>query len=219
MNMKKIALLAFSAFTISAAQAQEFGYGVKAGANYTTVEGKDVPSSYGYKLGMHAGLIGSIGISDMVSVNPEIMYSGKGYDRGGADIDLGNGQYQSDYKQILNYIDVPVLVNVKAGNLFFEVGPSVHFLLNAKETFEEKSKDASGNVTSERSSERKNKDAFTETDFGYAAGLGYRADNGLGIGLRFNGGLKSILETPSEQKPKFHNGAFQLSLSYMLSGK
>ena len=213
--IKKFLVPALFVFGFTTAQAQDFNFGVKAGANYTTAEGDGVPSAYGYKFGGHVGLIGSIGISDMVSINPEVVFSQKGYDQGGAEFTIGGGKFKSDAKQNINYIDIPVLVNVKAGNLFFEIGPTAHFLLNAKETYSEKSKDASGNVTGERKTENKNTDAFESADFGYAAGLGYRADNGLGIGLRFNGGLKNIIEAQPDRK--FKNGAFQLSLSYMLN--
>jgi hypothetical protein len=218
--MKKLILPALFFLGITTTQAQDFSFGVKAGLNYTAVEGEDVPSAYGYKFGGHAGLIANIGISEMVSVNPELVFSQKGYDGGGIERTIGGGKFESDAKQHLNYIDVPLLAQVKAGNLFFEIGPTAHFLLNAKRTYTEKSKDASGNVTSNRQTDRKNTAEYKNTDFGYAAGLGFRADNGLGIGLRYNGGLKSIRETNLSTKPKWHNSAFQLSLSYMLgSGK
>ncbi|RZK32908.1 MAG: PorT family protein, partial [Hymenobacter sp.] len=76
--MKKIifsfALLA-SASTV--AQAQIIKYGVKAGGSLTSFTGSN-SDSRAYKLGFHGGVLANFGLSDLFSIQPEVLYSMKG---------------------------------------------------------------------------------------------------------------------------------------------
>ena len=108
------------------------------------------------------------------------------------------------------YIDVPVLLKLKANGLFFEAGPQIGFLVGSKLKDDDESVDS--------------KDLFKKVDFGYAAGLGYQAANGPMIGLRYNGGLSKIGKESSSngidiEGGKVHNSAFQLYVGYMFGGR
>ena len=57
------------------------------------------------------------------------------------------------------------------------------------------------------------KNSFKTFDFGVNFGLGYKLDNGLNFGARYNLGLTDInnLDNPSS---KYKNGVFQISVGY-----
>ncbi|MDX5348346.1 MAG: PorT family protein [Hymenobacteraceae bacterium] len=196
--MKKLIALVFAFFTLVYAEAQTSRLGLKAGINYAGFVGDDAEDKgYESQVGLLGGLVVNIGISDRVGIKPEILYSAKG-----SQIDVDN-QRDEDDKYNLKYIDVPILINVNAGNLFFEIGPQVGYLLSAK------------------FNDTDIKDNYNKIDFGYAAGLGYMLDNGINIGLRYNGGLSEIYndDAPIANKPGYRNSAFQLTLGYMWPGK
>ena len=71
--------------------------------------------------------------------------------------------------------------------LFFKARPPVGFLVSAN--VETESKGVTGNNTTTIATTGDNKAAFNSVDFGYAAGLGFQAESGPLVGLRYNGGL------------------------------
>jgi hypothetical protein len=197
--MKKIVLsLGLLVGIASAANAQEVRFGLKAGVNYSTFTGGDFEDIEN-KIGLQAGVLANFGLSDLISIQPEVLYSQKGT----------QSKDDSDDKYKLNYVDVPVLVKVNAGGLFFEGGPQVGFLASAKAT------DGTNDVDV--------KDIFNTVDFGYAVGLGYQADSGPMIGLRYNGGINKVTKSVDTPFGTFEsdarNSAFQLYVGYTFGGK
>ncbi|WP_207436268.1 porin family protein [Sabulibacter ruber] len=196
--MKRILLFVAVLFTTYAAQAQDgIKLGLKAGANLSNVSGEDADGSKN-KFGFHVGAFADFGISEMVSIRPEVLFSTKGAK---AEEDGMEGQLN------LGYIDVPVLARINADKLFFEFGPTVSFLVKSEVESEGISVDI--------------KDYTNKVDFGYAAGLGYQLTEALGLGLRYNGGISKIYKDDSEdvEMGTIRNSVFQLSLSYTFGGR
>ncbi|WP_035563048.1 porin family protein [Hymenobacter sp. IS2118] len=192
--MKKLILsLGLLMSVATAASAQEIRFGVKAGANYSSVTA-DETDGIESKIGLQAGLLANFALSDLISIQPEVLYSQKGL----------QSEADSDDKLKLNYIDVPLLVKVNAGGLFFEGGPQVGFLAGAKIT--------DGNE------DRDIKDLYNTVDFGYVAGLGYQLESGPMIGLRYNGGISNIVKD-GDDDDKARNSVFQLYVGYTFGGK
>lgn len=193
--MKKIILsLGLLVGMAGAANAQTgITFGVKGGINYSTLTGDDVTGAES-KVGLQAGALANFGLSDLISIQPEVLYSQKG----------AQSEDDSDSKLKLNYIDVPVLVKVNADGLFFEGGPQVGFLAGAKST--------DGNTDVDV------KEGYNTVDFGYAVGLGYQAESGPMIGLRYNGGITNIIKDGDDDS-KIRNSAFQLYVGYTFGGK
>ncbi|QNH62766.1 porin family protein [Hymenobacter sediminicola] len=193
--MKKVFLaLAMVAGMTSWSHAQGVKVGIKGGINLATLSGDDA-EGFSSKVGPLAGVALNLGINDMFSVQPEVLYSVKGT----------QSDEDSKAKLNLNYIDVPVLLKVNAGGLFFELGPQLGILASAKSKYEDESDDV--------------KDTFKTVDFGYAAGLGYQLDGGLNLGLRYNGGIANVFDLDLEEEPKVRNSAFQFYVGYMFGGK
>lgn len=194
-KMKKIILsLGLLVGVASVANAQTgTTFGLKAGINYSTVTGDEVEDVES-KIGLQAGAFANFGLSDLISIQPEVLYSQKGT----------GFEEDEDVKFKLNYIDVPILVKVNAGGLFFEGGPQVGFLAGAKATNGDDDEDI--------------KDDFNSIDFGYAVGLGYQVESGPMIGLRYNGGISNIIKD-GDDDVSARNSTFQLYVGYRFGGK
>lgn len=193
--MKKVILsLALLAGMAGAANAQTgVRFGLKGGINYATLTADDT-DGIDSKIGLQVGALANFGLSDLISIQPEVLYSQKG----------AQVEDASDFKLKLNYIDVPVLVKVNAGGLFFEAGPQLGILASAKATDGDTDEDV--------------KDNYNTVDFGYAVGLGYQLETGPMIGLRYNGGISNIIKDGPDDD-KVRNSAFQLYVGYTFGGK
>ncbi|WP_210461923.1 MULTISPECIES: porin family protein [Rufibacter] len=201
--MKKLLFFIAALFTTYFAQAQEgIKLGIKAGGNFTNVMGDDLDDAE-YIFGFHGGLFADYGISEMVSIRPELLYSLKGFKFEGEE----DGE-EVTLKSRLSYIDVPILAHINAGGLFFELGPTLGFMVNDKNTLEIDGEEI--DLDTEEG------EGYKKFEFGYAAGIGYQMPAGLGIGLRYQGGITSINE---DDDIKVRNSVFQLSLSYMFGGR
>jgi hypothetical protein len=192
--MKKAFLaLALTLGVASAAQAQSARFGVKAGASLTSFTGDNADGAKN-KFGFNGGVMANFALNDMFSIQPEVLYSMKG-----AKVENGG-----DLRLATNYIDVPVLAKISTGatGLFFELGPQVGFLASAKLKDDSNSMDV--------------KDGYKSVDFGYAAGLGFQAESGPMVGLRYNGGITSVVK---DSDAKVRNSAFQLYVGFLFGGK
>lgn len=126
--MKKIILLVISLFCISEfTVAQSFHFGLKAGANLQKIDG--APFKDKFTFGYHGGGYAIIGLSKKIGIQPELLFSS-------ANTDTAT-KFSTVYgfKQIgkvkLNYLDMPVLLNIKAAPfLTLQAGPQVSILLN-----------------------------------------------------------------------------------------
>lgn len=196
MHMKKLILGLGLALIAGAASAQSLG--VKAGLNYTTLTGDDA-NGYEYRPSYTAGITMRNGINEMIGLQTELLYTSKG-----AKASLGD----IERRLRLNYLDIPVLLSLQVSGIYFEAGPQVSFLLKGKEIAE----------VSTANSTTTNKTDITDypypIDFGYAAGVGFRAQSGFGLGLRYNGGLKKVFDEKILEGKDLRNSSFQLTLSY-----
>ena len=170
--MKKFTLLmAFAALFTSAAFAQEIAFGVKAGANLANIT--DLPEgadSPDMLIGAHIGPFVKLPINENFSIIPELLFSMKGFK-------------VEDNALSLSYIDIPIMANYQLeSGLNFELGPYVGFLLAA---------DAEGTDV---------KEGMESVDFGIGLGLGYRLENGLGFGARYNLGLATLNKESTTQE-------------------
>ena len=185
--MKKVLLVTVAAILgLTNINAQEIKFGVKAGLNFSTISGDDTRElDIGITTDFNFGVLAEIPISEKFSFQPELMYSGQGY--------AGEG---SGEIFILNYLNIPLIGKYYlTKGLSLEAGPQIGFLLSAK-----------NNKTDV-------KDLFNTVDFGVNFGVGYKLDNGLNFGARYNIGLSDINNVDGFSD-KNKNGVFQLSIGY-----
>ena len=108
------------------------------------------------------GVVSEIPISEKFSFQPELLYSGKGFSIG-------------DDVVSLNYFDIPLMGKYYfTKGLSIEAGPQIGFLLSAKQE------------------NLKVKESYNAVDFGVNLGVGYKLENGINFGVRYNLGLSDI---------------------------
>lgn len=154
--MKKILIIAF-AFISMSSFAQGLDFGIKAGANFSSIkDASEVSNKTGFLVGVFAG----IKFSDKVGIQGDLLYSQQGADFDPEKIDL-------------NYVNVPVVIKyfvVKGLNI--QAGPQFGFIVddNIGEVF--------GNIAKAESF-----DLTGVIGLGYDFPLGIRADARYNFGL------------------------------------
>ncbi len=217
--MKKQILLIisilFSAFTF----AQTIpAFGVRAGLSYAGVRGDAVdnlnklldftggaikPSN---TTGFFAGAYATLPITDIVSVEPGLYYSQKGYELNGA-LNLKGVEFlgaNAKAKLQLQYIDVPVLLKANFGGLQLFAGPQVSYLTHAD------LRTTAGvlginllNKTTDATAQ------FNKWDMGVTGGIGYQLTNGVNLMASYDYGLSKM---DANQNVKSYNSAFKLGV-------
>lgn len=129
--MKKLFVLAILLIAGSTTMnAQGIDFGVKAGANFSKLDGDGIDGDN--LTSFHVGAVLELNLFENFSVQPEVMYSSQGTKLEDEDIKL-------------DYISVPVLAKfyLISDKLSLEAGPQFSFLVNdnLEETFETKSFD------------------------------------------------------------------------------
>lgn len=211
-SMKKITVLLLS-FTIVAATAfaqNRMSGGISLGANYSKVSAGDNNSGnnfdWKWKWGPVGGLWLDFPIASSVSIAPSVLYSAMG-----TKYEVTNTLTNTTTKwtQKLNYISVPVLLKIKAGNsIGILLGPEVDFLAGAKV------KDANDNKTD-------NKSDFKSTDFALSGGLQIAPNSPVSFTVRYIHGLADVRNASSNATTfsgAFHNRGIQGTLNFRLFG-
>ncbi|MGI4741071.1 MAG: porin family protein [Janthinobacterium lividum] len=217
--MKKLLLSASAALLVAAAapaaHAQGVRFGVKAGANLSNLSGDLVnQDQYKNRFGFHGGVMVNFGLGDIVSIQPEVLYSQKGFKYG--DQQIGNFRNTGNVRY--DYLDVPILVRVRAAGIFFEVGPQYSYLLNVSTN---RTQTVGGTVVGNAGSGTSNLDNVRRNELGYVGGLGFQASNGVMVGLRYNGAFTDFAKNSSYSNDEFRNArnsTFQAYVGVLLGG-
>ncbi len=130
--MKKIIPLAICLFCITKfSVAQNLHFGLKAGANLQKIQG--VPFKDKFTFGYQAGAFATVSITSKFGIQPEVLFSSVSIDTA-TQFSTVYGFKQVD-KVKLNYIDIPVLLNIKAAPfLTIQAGPQFSVLLDKNES-------------------------------------------------------------------------------------
>ena len=230
--MKKITILAaalLATAAVSSAQAQNVRFGLRAGANYSNLAGNiKNEDTYNNKAGFLGGVMVNIPLIDdnFLSVQPEILYSQKGFENKPTEFTGLLGAKQKREGNVnFNYLDVPVLLKINAGGFIAEAGPQYSYLLSANDETRTTTTPAFGGTPSTTESQSKRDvSGLNRNELGYVAGVGYQADNGLSLNLRYTGAFSEFVKSDNNT---YFNGdlknarhsAFQLSLGYLIAGK
>ncbi len=118
--MKKIIGLLIVMVSINTANAQMLKFGLKAGANFSNLEGDNIEGST--YTSFHFGAVVELKLLENLSLQPEVLYSSQG-----TKID-SNAFDDINY----NYITIPVLAKfyLTKNKLSLEAGPQFSFLVN-----------------------------------------------------------------------------------------
>ncbi|MDO7848281.1 porin family protein [Hymenobacter sp. M29] len=215
--MKKtiLSLAVLAGLTTTAHAQSGVRIGLKGGANLASFTGTDKQGTKS-KYGFSAGATFNFRLSDLISIQPELLFSQKGskVDYAGnnnSDASVFKpGSVSGTFGQTLSYIDVPLLVRVNTGGsdgsgFFFEFGPQASFLVAQRGFIDSGDKatvllvgdqrdtpNSVANPTLPAMAVGNSTDDFNKVVIGYAVGLGYQLTSGLSLNVRYSGDLSQV---------------------------
>lgn len=188
--MKKIIFTGLIALMSIVQLSAQKSFGIKAGLNFAKIHG-DNTEDFGSRTSFAGGIFAEFPMSEKVSFQPELLYSGQG---------AAHSSSGSDETLKLDYLNIPFMFKYYVSEGFnVQVGPQVGFLLSGKVD------------------DLDIKDAMTNVDFGLNFGLGYKLKNGVNFDARYNLGLTNIWETyyyGNDAKINNKNGVWQITVGY-----
>jgi hypothetical protein len=175
---------------------EELKVGIKAGINYSNVYSE---SGDGYvadgKVGFAGGVFVSIPLNQLIGIQPELMYSQKGFKTEGTFFD---GKITS------SYLDLPIHLQIKpTENISILAGPQFSYLLSTKyelngfSTVDEEDLDDNNN----------------RATLGISAGVDFTVQNFL-ISARGSWDLSKVNKDNSMSDINYKNQLFQVTLGY-----
>jgi hypothetical protein len=211
--MKKIILMlitATSISTISNAQddlridyRERFMVGIKAGANYSNVydtKGEDFKTDP--KFGLATGVFISIPINKYVGLQPEVLFSQKGFKANGRFL---NNTYT--LTRTTNYIDIPLLLALKVSSFVTIVaGPQYSYLISQKNEF------ANATTTIEQEREFDN-DNIRRNMFCFTGGIDITLQH-IVIGTRIGWDMQENRGDGTATTPRYKNSWLQATIGY-----
>lgn len=214
--MKKILLLLVLSFVFSAAYTQKFYVGLKGGVNSCTLTGQDTTLYSKKRLpGFHIGALVNMGISDLISLQPELTYSKQGIRLNVINPPmLGN---IDNIRYYLNYINLTLLAKAMFGGEtirgFINAGPYIGYMLSAKYLYY----DIPFNIDKTSKFDFKISKEINRLDIGGTLGIGLTFRSGPGdlvFDLRYSLGTVSV----SEKAPfeKYANSVISGSIGYVV---
>ena len=229
--MKKTAFLAVTLLAtaaISSAQAQSVRLGLRAGANYSNLAGNiKNQDTYNNKFGFLGGVMLNVPLiqDGFLSLQPEVLYSQKGFENKPTEYTSVLGKQKREGQVNYNYLDVPVLLKINAGGFIAEAGPQYSYLISANDETKITTTPAlGGSPSTSESQNKRDVSGLNRNELGYLAGVGYQADNGVSLNLRYTGAFSDFVKGNNgayfngDLKNARHS-AFQLSLGYLIPSK
>jgi hypothetical protein len=202
--MKKTLLIVAIMASMTYAKAQDgVAFGLKIGTNYSNVydsEGEDFEADG--KFGLAAGAFLSIPIGKYLAVQPELLFSQKGFKGTGS---MFGGSY--DLTRTTNYIDVPLLVAIRpTGSITLLAGPQFSFLLKEKNVF-------ANSTTNFQQEEEFDNDNIRKNTLCFTGGFDVNLDHTV-IGLRAGWDLSNNNGNGTSYTPRYKNVWGQLTVGY-----
>ncbi len=207
--MKKAIVFVMALALSAGVYAQNLKYGVKAGLNLSSVsevtekEGnnKDTRDGSDMLAGFFAAAHLNYSFSDLLGIQPELMFSMQG------------GAYEGDVTVRLNYINIPVLLDIKPfTNFSILVGPQIGFNVYKSQSVSGVSVSGSDLTDMMKAGGRK----LNAIDFAAVVGVQYAIMDHFLVSARYNFGFtKTILsDTDGAEISGGRNGVIQIGVGY-----
>ncbi|MFI0490636.1 porin family protein [Flavobacterium sp.] len=193
-----------SAQTMTATDNREtLSFGLKAGANYSNVyDSQNQDFVADAKFGFAAGGFAAIPFGKFIGIQPEIMFSQKGFKSSGTY--LGSTYSMT---RTTDYLDVPLLFTVKPiKEITLLFGPQFSYLMKQKDDF------TNGNISSTQQQDFSNNNVRKNT-YCLTGGLDFNMNN-LVLSLRTGWDLKNNDGNGNATTPRYKNMWHQLTVGY-----
>ena len=193
--IKPLSLLVFAIAISTFSFAQGFHVGLKGGANMYKIDSKSFSEEF--KHGYNAGLFAEINFSKHIGIQPEILWN-QAQTRTSTRFKDMYDQGVSELKGVtLNYLSIPLLLNVSPSRLItFQAGTQFGVLINKDQNLLQNGKSA-----------------FKSGDLSMLGGLQLNL-GGFKLGGRYTVGLTNINDIDNQDKWK--NQGFQLYAGFRL---
>lgn len=211
--MKKIILITtatfFTLFSLNAqSDSKAVQLGAKGGVNFSNINGDDIGDNKS-RTSFNVGLVAEIPLSERISFQPELLYSGQGFDLQERDQDNvfdtdDNVEYQ------LDYIQVPLLIKAYlVKGLSVEAGPQFGFKINEEIDYQPNSD--GGDIDIDRD------DSFVnDFETSLALGSSYKFDGGFFVNARYTLGLTNIFKDDTIfENVDAKNNVWQFGVGFM----
>lgn len=170
-----------------------FQLGIKAGANITRIGDESFDDQF--KFGYHAGGFAIIKLSDVIQLQPEVLFNQFNTKTSSDYDDVVNSNNLKDVQ--LNYLSIPLLLNISPSKLLsFQVGPQYGILIDGDDDLVDNGKNA-----------------FRKGDFSMLGGLQLNLA-GFKVGARYMIGLSDISDLTD--KKDWKNQGFQVSVGFKI---
>jgi len=167
-------------------------FGMKAGANFSNIyDSKNQEFNADFKVGFAGGAFLEIPIGKYIGLQPEILFSQKGYKSTGTFLTAAY-----EFTHTTNYIDVPLLFTIKPSTFItLLAGPQYSFLVKQKDVFK------SGSLTVNQEQEFENDKSvlcflggidINLNQFVFSARAGWDLQNNNGDGTSTNPRYKNV---------------------------
>lgn len=182
---------------------ENFKFGLRVGGNYSNVwDEKDQDFEAKGKVGFAGGAFIHIPIGKYLGVQPEVLFSQKGYQ--------GSGTFLMQpyaFKRTTNYLEVPLLFTIKpASFLTIVLGPQYSFLLSQKTDFSTGTFGTSEFIEYDNDNIRKN-------TLGAVVGFDINITHFV-VSPRAGWDFQTNLGDGSSSTPRYKNQWLQLTLGY-----
>jgi len=182
--------------------------GIKGGLNSSTISGDDL-GDLDSRTSFNAGLVAEIPLTERLSFQPEVLYSGQGFDVREIDQDnIVDTDENIEYQ--LDYIQVPLLLKAYiVKGLSVEAGPQFGFKIHEEFDYQPNSDGGDIEIDSDDS-------YVKDFDTSIALGAAYKFDNGFFLSGRYNLGVTDIFEdgTPFDGVDA-KNNVWQFGIGFM----
>jgi hypothetical protein len=184
---------------------KKFHLGIKAGANYANVyDSKGEEFNADGKFGFAAGVFTSFPLSKYVGIQPEILFSQKGFTATGK---LLSSNYS--LKRTTNYLDIPILLSIKPTEVVtILVGPQYSFLLSQKDVFE-------NNAFIAQQQQEFDKDNIRKNTLCITGGLDFNIDK-IVISARAGWDVQNNNGDGTSTTPRYKNAWYQATVGIRL---
>ncbi|MEQ6121821.1 porin family protein [Reichenbachiella sp. MALMAid0571] len=200
-----IACIVFDAKSQSMDHRENPQFGLKIGSNYSNVydsQGEEFEADG--RFGLATGVFITIPIGKFIGLQPEVLYSRKGF--------KGTGTIQGlsyDVTRTTNYIDIPLMFSVKPSPAISLVaGPQYSFLLKQKDEFT----NVGGSVVQEQEFENDN---IRKNTMGFIGGVDFNL-NDFVIGTRVGWDMINNHGDGTSSTPRYKNVWYQLTFGFRL---
>ena len=182
---------------------EKIQFGVKAGVNYANVyDSQGEKFSADGKFGFAGGGFLSIPISKFLGIQPEILFSQKGFQATGSL--LG---YDYKYTHTGNYLDIPIMFSLKPSEYISIVaGPQYSYLLSSKNEF-------TSSLYSYLQEQEMNNDNIRKNTFCFIGGVDITMKN-IVISARAGWDFFNNNGDGTSTTPRYKNAWYQATIGY-----